>query len=204
MHHAYRPFHQARGNLWRRLANQPLTHRRPGSPVLAALAALLVAAPPFLPPFDGYILTEVLVFGLFALSFDIIFGHTGLIHFGTSSFFGMGCYGFLLPIVKLGLGFWGSLCIAVAVSVAFALCTGLVVTRFKRHYFLVFTIIISMILFLLAMNLRWFTGGDEGYTITVPRIPLGFTTLAMDHPLVRYYVVLAFVSAVFFMVRRFL
>jgi branched-chain amino acid transport system permease protein len=170
--------------------------------LLLVLLAALTVLPVFLPPFQRYIMTEVLVWGLYALGFDIILGCTGLLNFGMSSFFGMGTYGFVLSVVKLGLGFWPSFAIGVLTAMVFAFVTGLVMTRFKSHYFVVFTVVFSMILFLLAMNLRKLTGGDEGYTITVPPIPLGFSDLSLAHPLTKYYVILFVTAAAFLLVRR--
>jgi branched-chain amino acid transport system permease protein len=166
------------------------------------LLAALIILPVFLPAFQRYIMTEVLVWGLYALGFDIIFGCTGLLNFGMSSFFGMGTYGFVLAVAKLGLGFWPSFLIGVLTAMVFAFCTGLVMTRFKSHYFVVFTIVLSMMLFLLAMNLRRLTGGDEGYTITVPAVPLGVFDLSLAHPLARYYLILFFAAGAFLLVRR--
>ena len=84
----------------------------------------------------------------------------------------------------------------------FAILTGLVVTLFERYYVFLLTIIISMILFLLAMNLRSITRGDEGYTIILPGIPLGVSTLTLTHPLARYYVIFFMVAVSFFLVRQ--
>ena len=168
---------------------------------LTSLATLIIL-PIFLPPFQRYILTEILIWGLFALGFDIIFGCTGLLNFGMSSFFGMGSYGFVLSIVKLGFGFWPALFIGILTVVVFSIVTGAVMTRFKSHYFIVFTIVMSMILFFLAMNLRKFTGGDEGYTILVPSLSLGITDISLAHPLNRYYVILFFSAMAFLFVQK--
>jgi branched-chain amino acid transport system permease protein len=167
------------------------------------LITLLIVVPIFLPQYTRYVMTEVLIWGLLALGFDIIFGCTGLLNFGMSSFFGFGSYGFMLSIVKLGWGFWPSFFMGILISMIFALIIGLVVTRFKSHYFVVFTIIISMIIFYLAMTLRSFTGADEGYTIlSAPPISLGVLTLKLVHPLAKYYVILVFVGVSFFVVRK--
>jgi branched-chain amino acid transport system permease protein len=167
------------------------------------LLALLVVLPILLPEYPRYMMSEVLVWGLLALGFDIIFGWTGLLNFGMSSFFGMGSFGFMLSIVKLGWGFWPSLFIGILTSMVFSILVGLLVTRFKSHYFVVFTIIISMVLFYLAMNLRSFTGGDEGYTISsIPPISFGVLKISLDRTLAKYYVIFVIAGVTFFLVRQ--
>ncbi|MGB6749709.1 MAG: hypothetical protein WBE51_16990, partial [Xanthobacteraceae bacterium] len=58
-----------------------------------AVMALLIAAPLILPEFWRRFLTEVLIWGLLAMSSDLLIGYTGMISFGHSAFFGLGMYG---------------------------------------------------------------------------------------------------------------
>ena len=55
--------------------------------------ALLIVAPLVLPPFWQRFLTEILIWGLLAMSSDILIGYTGMVSFGHSAFFGLGMYG---------------------------------------------------------------------------------------------------------------
>src|SRR6187549_2273046 len=55
--------------------------------------ALLIVAPLVLPVFWRRFLTEVLIWGLLAMSSDLLIGYTGMISFGHSAFFGLGMYG---------------------------------------------------------------------------------------------------------------
>ena len=59
----------------------------------AVILALLIAAPLVLPEFWRRFLTEILIWGLLAMSSDILIGYTGMISFGHSAFFGLGMYG---------------------------------------------------------------------------------------------------------------
>ncbi|HSH99204.1 MAG TPA: hypothetical protein VLA02_01285, partial [Reyranella sp.] len=61
--------------------------------VFAAAIVLLAAAPLVLPEFWRRFLTEVLIWGLLAMSSDLLIGYTGMISFGHSAFFGLGMYG---------------------------------------------------------------------------------------------------------------
>ena len=55
--------------------------------------ALLIVAPLVLPPFWRGFLTEILIWGLLAMSSDLLIGYTGMVSFGHSAFFGLGMYG---------------------------------------------------------------------------------------------------------------
>ena len=55
--------------------------------------ALLIVAPLVLPEFWRRFLTEILIWGLLAMSSDILIGYTGMVSFGHSAFFGLGMYG---------------------------------------------------------------------------------------------------------------
>jgi len=57
----------------------------------AVIVTLLAIAPLVLPEFWRRFLTEILIWGLLAMSSDILIGYTGLVSFGHSAFFGLGC-----------------------------------------------------------------------------------------------------------------
>src|SRR5438552_19195427 len=59
----------------------------------AVVLALLAAAPLVLPEFWRRFVTEILIWGLLAMSSDILVGYTGMVSFGHSAFFGLGMYG---------------------------------------------------------------------------------------------------------------
>jgi len=172
-------------------------------PLLLGVFSLLIIVPNFLSPFYKQLLIEILVFGLFSLGFDIIFGFTGLLNFGTSVFFGLGGYSVLLPILHWNMGVWAALLIMIIVCSLFSLVYGFLISRFKSHYFVAFTIVVSMIFFYIAMANRPITGADEGLTFKVPPLNFGFFSLSFNNTMVKYYFVLAICSIVFFLVWKF-
>src|SRR5438874_11890205 len=60
---------------------------------LCVIVALLAVAPVVLPEFWRRLLTEILIWGLLAMSSDLLIGYTGMVSFGHSVFFGLGMYG---------------------------------------------------------------------------------------------------------------
>lgn len=172
-------------------------------PVIACVLLLLIIMPHFLSPYYQELLIEVLVFGLYCLGFDIIFGFTGLLNFGMSVFFGLGGYVALWSIVHLETGVSLSLGITVLVSALFSAGYALLISRFRSHYFVAFTIVISMIFFYMAMAVRPLTGADEGLTFDVPDFHLGFATIDFYDPIGKYYFVFFICIIVFFLVWKF-
>src|SRR5438046_7930798 len=59
----------------------------------AVVLALLFVAPLVLPEFWRRFTTEILIWGLLAMSSDLLIGYTGMVSFGHSAFFGLGMYG---------------------------------------------------------------------------------------------------------------
>ena len=96
-----------------------------------------------------------------------------------------------------------SLFITLVVTALFSGCYALLVSRFKSHYFVAFTIVISMIFFYIAMALRPITGADEGLTFKVPVLELGFAKVDFYDPVSKYYFIFVICLVVLLLVRKF-
>src|SRR5712691_10927592 len=70
--------------------------------LLVAVAVLLVVLPHLVTTSQRSLLTEILVWALFAVSFDVLYGYTGLLSFGHSAFFGVGAYCLSLSVIHWG------------------------------------------------------------------------------------------------------
>lgn len=157
--------------------------------VFGAVLLALVVLPPFLGSYQRLLLTEMLVWGLFAMAFDLIYGYVGMLGFGQALFFGVGAYGVAIPLLAWDAGLWLALLFAVALSAAFAWGTGFLAVRVSGAYFVIITIIFSLIFYYLAMDWKGLTGGETGLTFPAPALPgLG---LSLTNPVVNYYFVLA-------------
>ena len=66
------------------------------------VAVVLVVCPFVLPVYWTLILTEILIMGFFAMSFNLLLGYTGLLSFGQAGFFGVGAYGVGLMLTHGG------------------------------------------------------------------------------------------------------
>src|SRR5579864_9165360 len=145
-------------------------------------AAALIAAP-FLLPLIGFApntVNRILVWGLFGLGFDILFGFTGLLSFGQSAFYGTG--GFVAAYLLTQTGF-GNVLAALIIGMIAAAVTGYLVGRIALRrtgiYFAMITVAIAEVFFFVEFNpLSAFTGGENGLPgVPMPSFNLGFTTL---------------------------
>jgi len=80
-------------------------------------------------------LTLVLVWAVFGLSWNVLSGYTGLISFGHAAFFGIGAYTTVLGQVYLNLSPWITIPIAVALGALAGLIVGFPTFRLRGHYF---------------------------------------------------------------------
>ncbi|MCF7876266.1 branched-chain amino acid ABC transporter permease [Candidatus Bipolaricaulota bacterium] len=142
--------------------------------ILAGLGVL----PFFVGRFHVVLVTEALILGVYALSFDLIFGYGGMLSFGQSVFFGVGAYTILYSF-KGGLGLGVSLLLAVFVAGIFGLLVGSAVVRVRGAKFFLITLVGSILFYLLALDNRWLTGGSDGMIV-----PTGFSGLAENYYLV--------------------
>ena len=165
--------------------------------------ALLFVAPLVLPPYWSRFLTEILIWGLLAMSSDILIGYTGMISFGHSAFFGLGMYGAAAallmispPNLILALAF--GLIAAAAVSAFVAYFS----TRLRDIYFAITTLIFSQIFYVIIFTWTEVTGGENGLNFSRPRlgIPGIWSTPFTAESL--HWFVLAVVAASYLILRR--
>jgi branched-chain amino acid transport system permease protein len=153
-------------------------------PVLVEIvtAAVLIAVPFVLPSLDAApnTVNRILVWGLFGIGFDILFGYTGLLSFGQSAFYGTG--GFVAAYLLTQAGFPHvvlALLIGMLAAALVGYLIGLLALRRTGIYFAMITVAIAEIFFFVEFNpLSEWTGGENGLPgVPTPHFDLGFTTL---------------------------
>ena len=151
--------------------------------VVETLTALaLIAAPFVLPFFDAApnTVNRILVWGLFGIGFDILFGYTGLLSFGQSALYGTG--GFVAAYLLTRAGFphvITALLIGMVVAAVVGYLVGLIALRRTGIYFAMITVAIAEVFFFVEFNpLSEWTGGENGLPgVPTPSLDLGFTEL---------------------------
>lgn len=138
---------------------------------LAELAVfLLLAAVPFVLSGGPYVtvLMESMVFGIAAMSLNLLLGYTGLASFGHAAYFGLGAYAAALIGVHFTALLPVTLGVAMGVAALAALVGGFLSIRSSGIYFIFLTLALSQLVFAVAFKWRSLTGGDDGLT-GVPR-----------------------------------
>ncbi len=150
---------------------------------VAALAALVLvyALPALLDAVRLRMAVEILYYGLFAVSFNILFGYAGLLSFGHAASFGVGGYtaGLALKHVA-GMPLVPALVIGALAGAAAGVVIGFFCVRLRGTYFALLTLAFSQFLFAIALTWRDVTRGDDGLTVARPDITIpGLGTISM-------------------------
>ncbi len=166
----------------------------PGALAGAVGSLLLVVVPPFLSSFMLTLLTQALIYGILAMSLDIILGYTGLASLGHAAYLGLGAYSVGILSTRYDAGFWTTLPVGVLLAAAVAAVFGLVALRASGVYFLMITLALGMVVWGLAHRWVSMTQGDNGIS-GVPRPELGFGLSFTDSVPFYYLVLAAFLMA---------
>ena len=168
--------------------------------VLILLA--LIALPFFVDLFYQTFLTELFVWILFAISFDLIFGYTGLLSFGQALFFGLGSYTVTILIRKFGLNTELSLFLSIVIPILFAWFVGYFSVKLTGIHFVIITIIFAIIGNIIGDTWTSLTGGTDGLTFSPRPFRLGFFQINLMDIKGNYYFVLAIVAISYLFLRR--
>src|SRR2546425_10183485 len=150
---------------------------------------------PFIVPYKA-LATQLLVYGLFDLGFNLLYGYTGLLSFGHAAYFGLGAYGAGITLAKLGWhSVWGAILIGVAAAGIGGVLVGFFSLRRRGIYFAMLTLAFAQLFYFIGFHLADWTGGDDGLRgIAVPAIGLGSWRLPLDRSVVFYYFTLVIVG----------
>jgi len=169
----------------------------------AVILALLIAAPLVLPEFWRRFLTEILIWGLLAMSSDILIGYTGMISFGHSAFFGLGMYGAAAALISIQPpNLWLAMLYGLLGAAAVAGFVAYFSTRLRDIYFAITTLIFSQIFYVMIFTWTEVTGGENGVTFSRPRLSIPglfsqpFTTATL------HWFVVAVVTSSYLVLRR--
>lgn len=170
---------------------------------VASVIALLVVLP-WLVPSDA-LAANILIFGLYAVGFNLLFGYTGLLSFGHAAFLGSGSYTAGIVIVRYGWPWW----LAIPAGISFAALLGLVIgylaIRSRGIYFAMVTLALGQCVYFAFYKAENLTGGENGLRgVNIEAIDLLGWKLDFQNPTTKYYIMLVFVAAALWFVSRLL
>jgi branched-chain amino acid transport system permease protein len=166
---------------------------------LLLLPLTLILLPLGLTNFQRMFVAEIYVWGLFAMSFALVYGFGGMLSFAQAVFFGAGCYGLNLGTFYFGWGTWACLVCAIVAAICVAVPIGIIATRSRANHFLIVTVIFSVLVHMILSSghWRWITGSYITRSFTfVPDVPVGFATFSYADELVAYYFTLFVVGLI--------
>jgi branched-chain amino acid transport system permease protein len=170
----------------------------------ASIASLVVLVFPLLMPFTA-LAVNILIYGLYALGFNLVYGYLGLLSFGHAALFGTGAYLCGIAIVHFALPWYTAIAIGVFAGVVMAALIGILAIRTRGIYFAMVTMALSQCVYYLFYQAIDWTGGENGLRgINVRTIDILGLKLDFINPLMRYYVIATFVIAAFFVLSRIL
>lgn len=127
---------------------------------------------PFIVP-NRSMATQVLIFGLFALGFNLLYGYTGLLSFGHAAYYGLGAYGAGIALAKLHVGsLWLGLASGLLLAGLGGAVIGFFCLRRRGIYFAMLTLAFAQLLYFIGFHLADWTGGDDGLR-GIPQLTLG-------------------------------
>jgi branched-chain amino acid transport system permease protein len=135
---------------------------------LAFVAIVLVVAvfPHFAGAYPVKLLQEILIWGIFAMSLDLLMGYAGMVSFGHSAFFGVGGYAAAL-LLKSAPGALAALVLPALAAGLCALVIGFFSIRVSGVYFIMLTLAFSQMFYAVAFQAAWL-GAEDGL-VGVPR-----------------------------------
>ncbi|HZY90182.1 MAG TPA: branched-chain amino acid ABC transporter permease [Gemmataceae bacterium] len=165
--------------------------------------ALLIVAPLVLPEFWRRFVTEILIWGLLAMSSDLLIGYTGMVSFGHSAFFGLGMYGAAAALLSVRPpSLWLALAYGLVAAAAVAVFVAYFSTRLRDIYFSITTLIFSQIFYVIIFTWTEVTGGENGLSFRRPALAVpGLFSIPFDSNTLHWFVLLV-VTVSYLVLRR--
>nr|WP_079529110.1 branched-chain amino acid ABC transporter permease [Halobacillus hunanensis] len=144
-----------------------------------------------------FLIMQIFIFGIFAMSYDLLLGFTGIVSFGHAMYFGVGAYSVAVmmdsneaTVMYLILGLSAAVVIASVVSFV----AGILTLRLKSHFYAMLTLALAGLFLVAAEKWRSVTAGSDGFIIMIPDILRDHSTM--------YLLCLSVLALLFFGLRR--
>src|SRR5947209_7026048 len=165
------------------LSGDPPRSRALGILLVVIIAALAVA--PFV--FPGAkamnVATKICIFAALVASYDLLLGYTGSVSFAHTMFYGIGSYAIAIALYSIGptwIAVASGLAIGLPVAALLALCIGLFSLRVQTIFFAMITLAVASAFLVLASQLSWLTGGEDGRSFQLPELLRPDTVFVKD------------------------
>lgn len=159
------------------------------------LLAAAVALPFAVSDFWIFVLMKIAIYGLYAVSFNLLLGYGGMLAFGFTLFYGLGAYALAILNIKFGIPIFVAICAAPFVVAAIASVIGYFCIRLSGIYFGMLTFAFQMLAYAVFVKAYHLTGGDDGlHGLDPPAL--------LDGSMRLYFFILAVSAAAVFLIWR--
>lgn len=111
------------------------------------------------------------IYGMLALSLNMVVGMTGLLSLAQAAFYGIGAYAAAIGMTSLGLGFFTTILLGILVNGVLAFIVGKILSRFQGDYYAIVSAGLSIIVFSVLLNWKDLTNGPLGiFGISKPTV----------------------------------
>lgn len=139
---------------------------------LICFGAILLVVP-FMPinNYQIFILEGALIWGIYAISYNLLLGYTGLLSFGHGLLVGSGAYSAALLMQYTGIqSFWLLLLISIGAAILVSMAVGALCVRYTSIYFTMLTLAFAQLGALIVIKFGDITGGSNGVAVGVPSL----------------------------------
>lgn len=143
----------------------------------------------------------MLIYALFALSLNLLFGYTGLFPLGHAAYLGLGGYSAGILVTVLGIrSFWVVAPVSILITAFVAAIFGIIALQTKGLLFAFITMALGQLLVNIAIKWRTVTGGSNGL-IGIPLPDLGIPGVTLNQTSFYFLVLIVFVVCFLLMYR---
>ena len=135
---------------------------------LGVLLAGLVVLPLIISESLTFLMNDFLIMALYAMSYNLLFGRTGMLSFGHAAFYGSGAYTVALLYAHLKIDLIPAIFFAPLVAGLVALIIGFFVVRLTGFYFAITSMAFAQLVYTIVYEWYAFTGGDNGVHVVPP------------------------------------
>ena len=171
------------------------------SVLLIVIIAALAVAPLVFPGAKAMnVATKICIFAALVASYDLLLGYTGSVSFAHTMFYGIGSYAIAIALYSMGPSWTAvatGLAIGLPLAALLALCIGLFSLRVEAIFFAMITLAVASAFLVLASQLSWLTGGEDGRSFQLPEllrpgtilIPKDWFGFAVNGRTLTYYII---------------
>lgn len=160
--------------------------------VLAVLIFLFLF--PVILPYEA-LAVNILIYGLFALGFNMVFGYMGVLSFGHAAFFGIGSYATGIAMLHFDIHWMPAIIMGIIGAGITAMIMGAMAIRTRGIYFAMVTLALAQCVYYLVYQMSDWSGGEDGLTgISAGTINLGIFRFDLFDPTMKYFFMYVFVA----------